>query len=105
MVQQKEKCNGFDRKKDRCKNYVIDDTNFCRYHQYMEDYTDEQLDPEKLIICSCCKMVYYPLDSNLTCSKCRLRIEKDNDNIKKDKCKCKCIDRNKNRCRSYTEDK
>ena len=59
----KEKCVGRIRGKDKeikqCINSPINDTQFCKKHQYMLEFTDEML--QNLKVCcmpSCCKNFY-----------------------------------------------
>lgn len=64
------KCKGIDRNKDPCRNKPINDTNFCKYHEYLKDLTDDMLN--KLKICSNCHMAFYS-EQNKTCENCRNR--------------------------------
>ena len=53
------KCIAIDRNLKDCRCNIINDTRFCKKHDYMVDYTDEML--SKLQICSGCKKSYYRL--------------------------------------------
>ena len=70
-----EKCIAIDRNLKSCRCNRINDTRFCKKHDYMVDYTDEML--SKLQICSGCKKSYYIPDGK-TCQKCRIRRAKNN---------------------------
>ena len=64
------KCSAIDRTLKCCRCNVINDTNFCKKHDYMVDYTEEML--SNLQICSGCKKSYYIPDGK-TCTNCRTR--------------------------------
>lgn len=68
------KCLGKDRNKDLCRNNQLDETNFCKFHQYMNDYTDEMLN--NLTLCSGCKKMYYMTEGR-QCEKCNKRGEQN----------------------------
>ena len=68
------KCIAIDRNLKDCRCNIINDTRFCKKHDYMVDYTDEML--SKLQICSGCKKSYYILDGK-TCQSCRVRGAKN----------------------------
>jgi len=70
-----EKCIAIDRNLKSCRCNRINDTRFCKKHDYMVDYTDEML--SKVQICSGCKKSYYIPDGK-TCQKCRIRRAKNN---------------------------
>ena len=65
------KCLGKDRNMNPCRCSALTGINsrFCKNHQYMETYTDEQL--QKLTLCSGCKKAYY-MESKI-CEKCNDR--------------------------------
>jgi hypothetical protein len=65
---EKLKCKGKDRNNDNCRNHSINDTLFCKYHDYMYEYTDEMLDNLKL--CNGCDKMYYLVGKNKTCNDC-----------------------------------
>ena len=69
------KCSAIDRNLKGCRCNVINDTRFCKNHDYMVDYTDEML--SNLQICSGCKKSYYIPDGK-TCASCRVRGAKNN---------------------------
>ena len=48
-----DKCSGKDRHGDCCRNYVINDTKYCKYHEYMVDFTDDDI--VKLKLCKACQ--------------------------------------------------
>ena len=64
------KCSAIDRNLKGCRCNAINDTSFCKKHDYMVDYTEEML--SNLQICSGCKKSYYIPDGK-TCSSCRNR--------------------------------
>lgn len=80
------KCRGIDRNADPCRGDQLNDTEFCKYHQYMIDYTDEMLD--NLSQCKGCKKFYYLVDYT-TCDKCRNRGKKNRKRQKKQVIECK----------------
>lgn len=53
----KTKCDGTDRNGQKCRNSPIGDTGYCKYHDYMIGYTDEQ--KANLRQCSTCLMYKY----------------------------------------------
>ena len=65
------KCLGKDRHMNPCKFKVQhEETKFCKNHQYMNMYTDTQL--ESLTICTGCKKAYY-LENQKICDVCKSR--------------------------------
>lgn len=93
------KCFGKDRHLKPCRQNACNDTRFCKNHQYMTDYSDEQM--ENMAICSGCKKAFY-LENKKCCDKCKnrlksLSIEKTANYIKcaHDKCNSKKSDENK----------
>ena len=64
------KCSAIDRNLKGCRCNAVNDTGFCKKHDYMVDYTEEML--SNLQICSGCKKSYYIPDGK-TCSSCRNR--------------------------------
>ena len=64
------KCSAIDRNLKGCRCNAINDTSFCKKHDYMVEYTEEML--SNLQICSGCKKSYYIPDGK-TCSSCRNR--------------------------------
>lgn len=65
------KCLGKDRHMNPCKFKVQhEETKFCKNHQYMNMYTDTQL--ESLTICTGCKKAYY-LENRKICDVCKSR--------------------------------
>ena len=67
------KCKGKDYNGDSCRNNIKDDTNFCKYHYYMKDYTEDMLD--NLTLCTGCKKYYYIVEGK-TCKICKDRGKK-----------------------------
>lgn len=68
------KCSAIDRNLKGCRCNTINDTLFCKKHDYMVDYTKEML--SNLQICSGCNKSYY-LPDGKTCSSCRDRGKKN----------------------------
>lgn len=64
------KCLAIDRNLKGCRCNVINETRFCKNHDYMVDYTEEML--SNLQICSGCKKSYYIPDGKI-CISCRDR--------------------------------
>lgn len=65
---QTNKCNGLTGTMNRCTKNKINDTNYCKVHQYMNEYTQEML--TKMKKCSSCRMAKYTGEFN-TCDDCR----------------------------------
>lgn len=66
------KCLSKDRNNNNCRNHRVDETRFCKLHQYMNEYTDAML--EELTLCSGCLKMYYMGDSGfICCVGCRSR--------------------------------
>lgn len=80
------KCLGKDRNNENCRNNQLDDSEFCKFHQYMNDYSKEMLD--NLSLCSGCKKMYY-LPENKQCKNCKNRALKNRTNAKDEKIICK----------------
>jgi hypothetical protein len=87
-------CLAKDRNNTKCRNYSIKledgtDSRFCNNHQYMNDYTNEQLNNTRL--CSCCKKHYYFPDSKIKqCSKCKERSRINREKKKENEVKVLC---------------
>jgi len=93
------KCLAKDRNNNECRNHVLGDTRFCKYHDYMVNYTEEML--EKCVCCSGCNKMQYLGENEKTCGKCRERAKKNQKNTreniiicKSDGCKFKKSDEN-----------
>jgi len=70
-----QKCLSKDYAGKDCVFRSIDGTTFCKFHQYMVDYTPEML--VNLERCNGCKKMYYFEDDRKTCDKCRERGAKN----------------------------
>jgi hypothetical protein len=88
------KCKGTDRYGRQCNLSNINNNGFCKFHEYLSEYTLEQLNNLKL--CKCCNKWKYLQENNKTCDKCRNigkenKIKYDNNKIvcKKDGCNFK----------------
>ena len=79
------KCAGKDRHLNQCRQKIANSTQYCKNHQYMAEYSKEQL--EKLVICSGCKKAVY-LENKTRCNKCINR--KKNVTIENQIIKIKC---------------
>lgn len=81
------KCLAKDRYNDPCRKYTIDaadnPTSFCKFHQYMNDYTPEMVESTQL--CKCCNRMHYFTTEYKTCEPCRT---KDKSKYKKPIVKC-----------------
>ena len=67
------KCLGKDRNMNGCRNYALNEnTKFCKNHQYMNMYNDNQL--KSLTICTGCKKAYY-LENQKICNGCKNRCK------------------------------
>jgi len=91
------KCLGKDRYKQHCRNNKLIDTHFCKFHQYMCDYSREMLG--NLELCKGCKKMYYFGNTDIkTCENCRTRdkskYKKEIIFCNKDGCKYKKSDEN-----------
>ncbi len=78
------KCLAKDRNNNPCRNNATKDR-FCRYHDYMVDYTPEMLSEIK--VCSTCKKMHYLGDYN-TCEKCRSRGQENRKESRENVVKC-----------------
>ena len=67
------KCVAKDRNNNGCRNHIVGDTKFCKYHDYMMDYTEEML--EKCVCCSGCNKMKYLGENEKTCGNCRERAK------------------------------
>jgi len=65
------KCLSLDRNGKNCVFHCINETQFCKFHQYMVSYSQEML--SQLELCKGCKKMYYFEDDTKTCEKCRDR--------------------------------
>lgn len=61
-------CLSLDRNGKKCVFHCINETQFCKFHQYMVSYTLEML--SQLELCKGCKKMYYFGDDTKTCEKC-----------------------------------
>uniref|UniRef100_A0A6C0HCA8 HNH nuclease domain-containing protein n=1 Tax=viral metagenome TaxID=1070528 RepID=A0A6C0HCA8_9ZZZZ len=62
-------CLAIDRNSNQCRNYGLDKSRFCIFHQYMNDYSEEMLANQK--ICGTCKKSYYLENGRKVCNRCR----------------------------------
>ena len=62
-------CIGFDYKMDKCKFKVLDNTNTCKFHIYMKDYSEDMIKLMKL--CKTCRKNKYIENNFNTCNDCR----------------------------------
>jgi hypothetical protein len=68
-----------------CRFFTVEDTKYCKHHQYFKDYTDEMMNA--LIECSGCHNYYY-LPNSKQCTKCNSRGNKYRKIIKEKAIKC-----------------
>ena len=64
-------CSTKDKDNVSCIHKAIGDTKFCKFHQYMKDYTDDML--TKLTKCCGCRKLYYLESDTKSCDKCKAR--------------------------------
>ena len=90
------KCLSKDRNNRCCRNNQINQTNFCKLHQYMCNYTLDMLNSIQL--CKGCNKMHYFENDNKTCESCRTRdksqYKKEVVLCKKDGCKFKKSEEN-----------
>lgn len=86
---QKSKCKWFDKKRNNCKDYALEGSEYCNDHKYVEKYTTEQknINNPNVRNCSGCGNLRYfdPKYKHKTCEKCVIKKKNDNDLIKKNK--------------------
>ena len=72
IVKTMQKCQGKDRNMNpcRCNALIQSESTFCKNHQYMNDYTEVQL--QNLSVCSTCHKTYF-LENRKICKKCATR--------------------------------
>ena len=80
------KCKGIDRNKNSCRNYCLENNDYCKIHDYMNVYTKDML--KKLISCSGCQKMYF-LNGAQTCERCKKRSTKNRKIADAEKGKCK----------------
>lgn len=73
-------CLAIDRNSNQCRNYGCDESRFCKFHHYMNDYTDEML--SNLTICSGCKKSYYLENGRKICNVCKDRSKSNTEKRK-----------------------
>jgi len=77
------KCKWYTGKKfDNCHKNIINDSIYCKSHEYAGDYTDEQKSKKKY--CTSCKKVKCFLDDSKTCGCANERVTKLNNKRKED---------------------
>ena len=64
------KCGGKDCHGEPCRNNTQEDISFCKYHDYMKNYTEDMMN--NLKFCSNCRKYYYIAEGK-QCSKCKER--------------------------------
>ena len=69
-------CLSRDRKGDPCRYSTLDESRFCKFHQYMTSYTDPML--QQLELCSGCKKMYYLGGERKICDNCADRSKAHN---------------------------
>jgi hypothetical protein len=79
------KCIAKSYKKEPCVFHRVGDTQFCKNHQYMVDYTNDMMD--NLELCVGCDKMYY-LNGYKSCEKCRERGKANRELAKKEAVKC-----------------
>lgn len=84
-MKNKIRCNWIDRYNDPCRNYIINATDYCKYHQYVVDYTQQMIDKSKK--CGTCLKFKYCGDLG-TCVECRKIGDINRENARKIKILC-----------------
>jgi hypothetical protein len=79
-------CLSKDKDDNSCIHGAIGDTKFCKFHQYMKDYTDDML--TKLTKCSGCRKLYYLDGDTKSCDKCKARSINKNTSVKQNAVLC-----------------
>jgi len=74
------KCLSLDRNGKNCVFHCINETTFCKFHQYMVSYSQAML--SQLELCKGCKKMYYFEDDVKTCEKCRDRGKSNKETAK-----------------------
>lgn len=79
------RCQWYDRHLDECRNYAVDETDYCSYHDYVGEYNDDQ--KTNCIVCLGCLKYIYCGDFT-SCEACRNRGAKNREiaRIKKINC-------------------
>ena len=65
------KCSSIDRHSNPCRNRCLTESRFCKFHQHMNDYTDDML--QSLKLCSGCNKMYFLEEGNKICETCKSR--------------------------------
>lgn len=81
------KCIAIDRYSKKCNLSKLDGIDYCKFHNYLNDYTKEQLD--NLTLCSGCNKWKFLENGDKTCQVCKARRTKNNLKLKNDKILCK----------------
>ena len=83
----KSKCLSKDYKGEPCRFQCLDDSRFCKNHQYMNEYTDDML--ANLTLCSGCKKMNHFENDDRTCEKCKERGKIERKKLKEKIVLCK----------------
>jgi hypothetical protein len=81
------KCNGLDRNGNQCNLSVLNENDYCKFHQYMSNYTLEQIN--NLVLCKGCMKWKYFDDNTKTCQECKIRGEENRLKYKDNRILCK----------------
>ena len=90
------KCKGKDGNLNPCDELIVEGTKVCEKHQYMKDYTDEEIKESKP--CSTCHMPFFCKNGSKTCPKCKARAAENRKKAKENKIRCKHIKDNGSQC-------
>lgn len=89
------KCRGIDINSNCCRGNRIDNTLYCKYHQYMKDYTEEMI--KNLHLCNGCMKMKY-INENSYCEQCKEFRKKINKERRSKKDKCMYVKDNGDQC-------
>ena len=71
----KTKCLSKDYKGEPCRFQCVDESRYCKNHQYMNEYTDEMI--ANLTLCSGCNKMRWLETDVRTCNNCKERGKKE----------------------------
>jgi|694.fasta_scaffold128163_2 hypothetical protein len=96
-------CIAPDRNNKQCRNYNLQDSRFCTFHQYMNEYTEDMM--KSLTQCSTCLHHFY-IPGFKTCEKDRKRGENIREKKKEEIILCKYYnEKDKKQCTFKKSDK
>ncbi len=84
---------------NQCINRIINDTKYCKDHQYMNNYTQEQIDNMRKCTGSCQRYIYWENVEFKSCDFCREIGTKNREKAKENDTEQKCI--NFEKCKNH----